>query len=195
MTDDPLLSLFLAIGDKTPMDADLRRRLFHTVLQYPGLHAAELARQAQVGEPTTRYHLHVMTKLGLAKEVEERGYLRYYPAKPSEEAQKMPLGRNEKAALAVLRRPVPLRIVLALLGEGEPCSMGWVAEQAGVSNGTATYHVKNLQKAEVVEVVRRHRERLATVRDPLWTTRLLRDYPPPRDVVEGFVELWDNLEI
>lgn len=190
----PQFPILLAVGDKTRVEADLRRQLHRTVAQYPGLHAAELARRTGVKEPSARYHLRMMVRLGLANEVEEAGYLRYYPAGTTEPAP-LALGRNEKRALAILRRPVPLRIVLALLGQEEPRGMGWIAEQAGVANGTATYHVKNLHTAEIVEIQQRHRERLVHVRDPDWVIRLLTHYPPPRDVVEGFVELWDQLEL
>lgn len=193
------LLLVLAIGAGSGEDVDHRRRLYQTLQAYPGLHLAALAREADVEEALARYHMRVLVKRGLATEIEEGGFVRYYPRVESEIGARDTVDRADKAALALLRRPVPLRMVLALLDAGPdgipgPATMGELSDAAGVSPSTATYHVGNLEEAGIVVTERQGRSKVVQLADAKHVVDLLAMYPPPRDVVEGFIEVWDQLE-
>ncbi|MDX1612026.1 MAG: helix-turn-helix domain-containing protein, partial [Candidatus Thermoplasmatota archaeon] len=58
------LAVFLASSD--PLEAENRRRLYRALNQFPGLHLAALAREADVDERLARYHIRVLVKSGLA---------------------------------------------------------------------------------------------------------------------------------
>lgn len=172
---------------------DTRRRLYDALVRYPGLHLAELARQARLSEDLARYHLRVLVKRGIATEVTEERFVRYYPRVEGELGPREVVDRADKPALKLLRRPVPLNMVLALLASDGPLRMGELASEVGVSPGTATYHVKNLAGVDLVAVDARDGGRYVRLVDAARVVRLLTAYPPPRDVVSDFVSLWDEL--
>ncbi len=196
LTRDEVRALLLvALARAEPLEADRRRRLYEALLEYPGLHLAELARQAEVEEKLARYHIRVLVKSGLATKKREGNKNLYYPKVEAEIGSKEVIDRRDKEALALLRRPVPLRMVLALLDDDEGLTMGEMAEAAAVSRSTATYHVEKLKDAELVRVDVEGRARRVHLEDKDRIAELLTEYPPPKDIVSGFVEMWDGLEL
>lgn len=193
---DELRSLLLvALARAEPLEADRRRRLYEALMAYPGLHLAELARQADVEEKLARYHIRVLVKSGLATKKREGNKNLYYPKVEADLGSKEVIDRRDKEALGLLRRPVPLRMVLALLDAEEGLTMGEIAEAAAVSRSTATYHVEKLKDAELVRVTVEGRARRVHLDDHERVSELLSEYPPPKDIVSGFVEMWDGLEL
>lgn len=187
--------LLVALARAEPLEADRRRRLYEALMAYPGLHLAELARQADVEEKLARYHIRVLVKSGLATKKREGNKNLYYPKVEAELGSKEVIDRRDKEALGLLRRPVPLRMVLALLDAEEGLTMGEIAEAAAVSRSTATYHVEKLKDAELVRVEVEGRARRVHLDDHQRVSELLSEYPPPKDIVSGFVEMWDGLEL
>lgn len=193
--DEVRALLLVALARAEPLEADRRRRLYEALLEYPGLHLAELARQAGVEEKLARYHIRVLVKAGLATEKREGNKNLYYPKVEAGIGSKEVIDRRDKDALALLRRPVPLRMILALLDAEEGLTMGEMAEAAAVSRSTATYHVDKLKGAELVHVSVEGRSRRVHLTDHDRVAELLTEYPPPKDIVSGFVDMWDNLEL
>lgn len=193
--DEVRALLLVALARAKPLEADRRRRLYEALMTYPGLHLAELARQAEVEEKLARYHIRVLVKSGLATKKREGNKNLYYPKVEGEIGSKEVIDRRDKEALGLLRRPVPLRMVLALLDAEEGLTMGEMAEVAAVSRSTATYHVEKLKDAELVRVTVEGRARRVHLEDHQRVAELLSEYPPPKDIVSGFVEMWDGLEL
>lgn len=187
--------LLVALARAEPLEAERRRRLYEALMSYPGLHLAELARQAEVEEKLARYHIRVLVKSGLATKKREGNKNLYYPKVEAELGSKEVIDRRDKEAIGLLRRPVPLRMVLALLDTEEGLTMGEMAEAAAVSRSTATYHVEKLKESELVRVTVEGRARRVHLEDPERVAELLSEYPPPKDIVSGFVEMWDGLEL
>lgn len=183
-------------GPQGPPTLDARRRLLALLNQYPGLQASELARRVGIEENLARYHLHVLVRSGLATEIREEQEIRFYPLVPTIAGAQPSIGRVDRPALAALRRPKPLEAVLVLLEEPQHrCSMADLSRRIGVSPSTGTYHVGRLRRAGLVDVEPQHRERWVLLHQPERVLRLLRDFPPPQDLVQGFIELWDRLDL
>ncbi|MDX1612164.1 MAG: helix-turn-helix domain-containing protein, partial [Candidatus Thermoplasmatota archaeon] len=142
-----------------------------------------------------RYHIRVLVKSGLATERREGNLNLYYPKVEHELGSKEVVDQRVKDQLALLRRPVPLRIVLGLLDQEEGLSMGDVAEIADISRSTATYHVGNLEDEGLVHIRKEGRHRVVALTDAEATADLLASFPPPDDVVSGFIEMWDQLDL
>jgi predicted transcriptional regulator len=183
-----------ASAEAAELDApETRRRVYATLLRLPGLNLAELARHAGVGESLARYHVTVLLRSDLAHEERSAGHPRFFPSSPSPEGMRDTVDRRDKALLALLRRPGPLRIVLELqVREGHQATMGELARAAGVSPGTATYHVAKLVKLGAILMRDDGRLRFAELVEPGRIMGLLARYPPPRDLVQAFTELWDQ---
>lgn len=81
---------------------------------------------------------------------------------------------------------------MALLDE-EPLAAGELAEACGVSASTASHHISRMQEGELIYVERKGRSRQIRLADREKVLGLLAEHPPPDDMVQGFVEAWDDL--
>lgn len=101
---------------------------------------------------------------------------------------------DDKRILALLRRPVPLRIVLELLDRGEASQVA-LLERVDVAQSTLSYHLSKLVKAGVVVAEKQGRERAYRLAEPERAMGLLMRYRPPDRLVAGFLEAWEGFEL
>lgn len=175
---------------------ETRRLVYGALLRLPGLNLAGLARAAGVGESLARYHLGMLLRASLAMEDRATGHTRYFPAVAGAFGPEDTVDRRDKALVAVLRRAGPLRMVLELLVRpGHEATMGELAKAAGVAAGTATYHIGKLVKLGAVQVRDEGRLRHIHLVEPERVQALLARYPPPKDLVAAFTDLWDQVQI
>ncbi len=163
-----------------------------TVNRYPGLALAKLAEQAEVDESLVRYHVRILEEAALVRSEEEGGHRRVFPLERTKAGAKSALDERERRWLALLRRPPVLRAVVALLDE-EPLRAGELADACGVSASTASHHIKRMEEGGLVAITREGRSRLIRLADRKRVMGLLAEHPPPEDLVQGFVEAWDDL--
>jgi DNA-binding transcriptional ArsR family regulator len=176
-----------------PGEASARGRLYEAILRVPGLTVAGLAREASLSEASVRHHLRSLVHEGWALE-EPDGQPRYFARSPGPLGPRELLDRRDKPVVALLRRPGPLRIALdLLLRPGHEATMGELASAAGFSPANTTYHVSQLARAGVVGVLERGRNRVVSLAEPAKVHALLVRFPPPRDLVQGFVDLWEKI--
>lgn len=181
-------------GRDGALQLETRRQVFLAVHRYPGLELSRIARLAGVDEDVVRYHVRVLEEAGLVRAEEEGARRRVYPLERTSAGAVSPLTRDERRIVGMLRRPATLRAVVALLEHGE-LSAGGLARACSISPSTASHHIKALEEAALITVRREGRERLIALADRALVLRLLTDYPPPRDLVQGFLEAWDELGI
>jgi DNA-binding transcriptional ArsR family regulator len=189
-----VLVLLVAQSGEDPTDLEKRRRVFLTVNRYPGLTLARLAREADVDESLARYHVRVLEDANLVRSEEEGGHRRIFPLEKTKAGAQNPLDETDRQWLALLRRPPILRAVVALLHEG-PLNAGELAEACGVSRSTASHHISRMEDGEIVDIERDGRLRMISVADRERVLGLLAEHPPPPDMVQDFIEAWDDLGI
>lgn len=160
------------------------QRLLALVREYPGLHVRELARQLGTSVALVEYHLDALARQGQVKVRPDEVFHRVYPA----DAEDAP-GARDRQALAVLRRKVPLQLVLHLLQAG-PQRHTDLAAVAGVGKSTLSFHLKKMADAGLVA---RDAEGRVHVRDPSHVEGLLRRWKPTPDLRGAFEALWDDL--
>lgn len=164
----------------SPSELDIKKRLVRLVETYPGLHLRELAREADVSEALAGYHLDRLEADDHVRSEAEAGFRRFYPVDaPAPTA-------DERELLNILRRAVPLEIVVYLLEEGASVHAD-VTDQLGLAKSTVTYHVSNLRDAGIVERLDDGRFALS---DPRRIERLLIRWEPPEDLTDRFADLW-----
>lgn len=143
-------------------------------------------------ESLARYHVRVLEKASLVRSEEEGGHRRIFPLERTKAGSASPLDEQERQWISLLRRPPILRAVVALLDD-EPLAAGELAEACGVSASTASHHISRMQEGELINVERKGRSRQISLADREKVLGLLAEHPPPDDMVQGFVEAWDDL--
>ena len=160
----------------------------------PGLHLSELARQCGLDTNHAKYHLERLERHGLVSRREEGGYSTWFPRKEGPVGPQEAVGADDKRVLALLRQPVPLHAVLVLLDRGES-SHAELDAAIPVSRTTLHYHMGKLEAAGVVASWRDGRERRYRLADEDGLMALLVRYRPPDQLVAGFLEAWEALEL
>jgi predicted transcriptional regulator len=173
---------------------DMRRRVFDHVVDYPGLHLRELARQVGVDPNHAGYHLRALERSGLVSSREEDGYRRYWPREEGSIGLREAVDANDKRVLALLRRPLPLHLTLVLLDRG-PLSASRLADETGTARTTLNHHLARLESQGVLERRPQGRENHWAVVDAERIEGLLMRYRPPDELVQGFLEAWESLEL
>ena len=169
---DPLLAL------------EMRRRLYATVRQYPGIHVREAARQLDTSLALVEYHLNLLRENGLVTVEKDDRYARLY----ARDAAASP-DKKDRVAVAILRERLPLQVTLHLLDKG-PTKHKDLADALGMGKSKLSFHLRKLETAGVVakDVAGRF-----LVGDPKRVDRLLAAYPPTRDLQEEFADVWLGL--
>lgn len=124
---------------------------------------------------------------------EGEGYWRFFPREESELGPRDVLSADDKQLLSLLRKEVPLHVTLVLLDEQE-ASAGDLAEAVEVAPSTMSYHASQMQEAGLVEAEKDGRTRIYRLAEPNHVAQLLIRFEPPDELVQGFLDAWDQLE-
>lgn len=187
-----LYIVFLATRDDL-LELDTRRRLFEVVQEYPGLHLRELARRVEMNPNHAKYHLQYLEKHGLISSKKQGGYWTFFPLEEGSLGLREQVDAREKHVLALLRRPIPLHVTIVLLDRDE-ASLSELGEAVDASPSTLHYHMGKMEKAGLVESRREGRERRFRLPDHDEVLALLMRFRPPDELVQGFLEAWEELE-
>lgn len=156
----------------------MRDRILALVRRYPGLHLREVARQLRTSIALVEYHVPSLLEDGLIERVEAEGAHRLFPAHEG----------FPRPALAAVRDPKRLHIVLALLEHGA-LRHAALAELTGLGKSTLTFHLKRLVAADVV----RKDGFEFCLEDEAVVRRLLERHQPTPDLVDRFSRVWGDL--
>ena len=165
------------------LDVEMRRRLYATVREYPGIHVREAARQRGTSLALVEYHLNLLREHGLVVVEKDDRYARLYPKEAGAPDKK------DRAAVAMLRERLPLQVTLHLLDKG-PTKHKDVADALGMGKSKLSFH---LRKLETAGLVAKDAEGLFSIIDAARIHRLLAAYPPTTDLREEFADVWLGL--
>jgi len=174
---------------RNPLELESRRRAYELVAAAPGLHLRELARQLELDVRTVEYHLRQLEKHGLVAPLEEGGFRRFFP-RTADGRRAEVVDARDKPTLGLLRRPVPLYVSLVLLAR-DVATHGDLARDAGVSPSTLSYHLERMESAGILG-----RRGLGYVlREPERVARLLYAHRPTPDLIDRFLDLWEDFAL
>jgi len=174
---------------EAPLELESRRRLYERIATTPGLHMRDLARRVEMDVRTALYHLRQLEKHGLVTALDEAGFRRYFPRTANGRGGEI-VDVRDKPLLGLLRRRVPLYVALFLLAR-EGAANGEIAAGSGVSPSTLSYHLGRMERAGML-ARDGLRYRLA---DPDRVARLLYAHRPTEDLVEAFLDLWEDFTL
>src|SRR3990172_1356706 len=174
---------------RDPLELESRRRAYELVARTAGLHLREIARQLALDVRTAEYHLHELEKHGLVTAIDEGGFRRFFPRPAA--GRKAEVGdARDNPVLGLLRKPVPLYVALVLLARAAT-THGDLAKDAGVSPSTLSYHLDRMERAGVVG-----RSGAAYVlREPERVARVLYAHRPTPDLIDRFLDLWEDFAL
>ncbi|HKZ64272.1 MAG TPA: helix-turn-helix domain-containing protein [Thermoplasmata archaeon] len=175
------------VGD--PLGLESRRRMYELVAGTPGLHLRDIARRLGVDVRTADYHVRQLAKHGLVSAIEEAGFVRLYPRTANGRRAEI-VDARDKPLLSILRRPVPLSVALVLLTR-ERVTHGELASEAGVAPPTLSYHLSRMERLGMVS---RDASKIA-LREPERIARLLYAYRPTPDLIDRFLDLWEDFTL
>lgn len=166
---------------------ETRGRLLRLLRRYPGLHLREVARRLEVDVGTAKYHLDRLEKHGYLSALQMRRNKHYFPRCDRFDGELV--DRKDKPLLAHLRTPMVLLLVLQLLASG-PLSAADLASGVDLSPSQVHYYLSKMERVDIV--TSQDGNSAYALQDPVRVRDLLLAYGPPRDQVEGFVDLWES---
>jgi predicted transcriptional regulator len=169
-----------------------RKRLYDFVCANPGYHLREVARATGLGLTLVDYHLRFLEKHGLVASMRDGEYKRYYPRSVPGADVGRALTSEERRLLALLRQPVPLRVI-SLLMEREAAAHKDLLERVPVGASTLSHHLGKLVAGGVIVRTKTGSYR---VRDPHAVARLMVGYDlATPDQVDKFLEMWGEFRL
>lgn len=160
----------------------VRSRIALTLREYPGLHLEAVARSARTSAPLAHHHLTRLEIDGQASSIRV-GRRRHYFLRD------IPAGSFER--IAIMRQPLAFAILLSLLQHGS-ATHGTLKRDLQFTGSTIRYHLQSLTRMGLVSQQAPGDEyRLA---QPLDVQLLMRRYPPPREILEAFGDLWGRFQ-
>jgi predicted transcriptional regulator len=182
------------------MDEDVlavrtRRDLYEFVRQNPGFHLREIARARGLSITLADYHLRFLERHELVSATMDGEYKRYYPRSLPRDADARPaLSDEQKQILALLRQPVPLK-VLAYLMERESATHKEILAQVPVSPSTLSHHLRKMLAARALDRAE-GTDRGYRIADPKAVARLMTTYElATADQVDTFLRVWGEFRV
>lgn len=170
---------------------DTKKKIYDLIVANPGLHLSKIAALLDMSIPLTDYHLVQMERDNEICVVKDaRGYYkRYYMADSGIDVQ-------ERDILELLRRKIPLKIVLLLLKHSNMQHKEIMKHLAIKSTSTLSYHLTNLLNNGIVEVHPHGKEKGYVLKNKDEIIRILKKYELQIELhlaVDGFKDLWNDL--
>ena len=170
---------------------DLRLRVLDAVQRFPGLHLREISRMLEIPPSHAQYHLRVLERTSFVRVVKEAAHVRYFATSSTPVGPMPALGSRERESLALLRKPMVLKIVVFLVLEGS-LTLSDLARRCGITPSTVLHHLHQLERAGLVQRLIQPGSEWRLV-DPVATRTLLLAHEPPPRYLEGFLETWQRL--
>jgi predicted transcriptional regulator len=168
------------------LNLENRRKIYEFVSQHPGTHMREMERELSMPVGLLSYHLDYMAKRGVLK-VEDDGYRKSYF--PSDRFH-----LHDRRMLAMLRQPVPRKIVMHILIQG-PTTFNQLLIVMGCAKSTLSYHLGRMVRRGVLGVEKKDKESRYFLQDEFATADLLIALRESldNDAVDQFVIIWEQL--
>lgn len=181
--------------DEGVLAIETRRSLFEFVRRNPGFHLRELARAVNLSITLADYHLRFLERHELVSSAMDGEYKRYFPrSMPGDAGARPALSDAEKRILALLRQPIPFRI-LAHLMEREWATHKEILDHVPVSASTLSHHLKKMTATGVVARPATA-DRAYAVADPRLVARLMTTYElATAGQVDTFIRVWGEFRL
>jgi predicted transcriptional regulator len=146
------------------LDLPLRKKITEYIRRNPGVHFRQISRDLDLAIGQLDFHLNALVKGRVIVKQVASGNSRYYVRDR--------FTRDERRVMSSLRREIPRGIVLFLL-DNPGSTPTRILENFSFTFATMSYHLRRLEKQEILKAVQHGRKRLYYVRDPETVRSLL----------------------
>jgi len=163
-----------------------RKKIYHLIKKNPGINLTDISKITKLSIQLIDYHASHLEKFNLIEIDRKIGFRRYYP--------KDKIGAKEKQYLSVLRREIPLKIVLYLI-ENPYSHHRKILDNFEISASALTYHLNKLIKNEIIVFTKKEGEHgTYSVKDKNEIIKFLISYKPHK-ILKRFKDTWDEFHI
>lgn len=173
------------------MDEDIlalsrRRTIFDYISKYPGAYLREMEKKLSLSVGDLQYHLHQLEKAGVISPYTEGKRKRYFV---NDEVKLL-----DRKILSVIRMKTPRRIVLFVLLHPDSGFKEILAE-FNFTKGALSFHLKRLQKAGILNKVKRENKTIYNIQDAERISQILIAYKSSimDEVLDGFIDVWTKI--
>jgi len=173
-----------ADDDAAELELESRRAIYKAVESTPGIHFRALLDELDYAQGTLQYHLRWLADADLVAVSEDGKYTRYYPEGSFDE--------GDRAVMNALRRQCARRILGYLVTDG-PLTTSELSDRIGKAASTVSFHLSQLEDADLVTSERDGRAVRYEVTDPERVSRLYALYHRSfaDRLVDRLFDLWD----
>lgn len=163
---------------------DVRKKIYQTIEEFPGLHFRELQRKNRVGVGNLDYHLNYLEKTNLIRVKKSKGNKRFYP-----------LGLNdyERNILGILRQKNFRKIILKLLKEKNITHKS-IVDYLKISPSSVTWYLKLLINKNILIILEKEKQRYYQLKNKEEIIKVLVTYKESfvDKLVDSFVEAFEK---
>jgi predicted transcriptional regulator len=134
-----------AVGSSDRRSVETRQQIYALIQKNPGLHMTKIAEMLDMRVTLADYHLNYLEKHGDIVGVKKNEYFKRYYVKGDQ------LGVQERELLSILRRDVPLRIVLLLVKHRQLRHRD-LLNKLDIASSTLSYHLNTLVEHRIIEL-------------------------------------------
>lgn len=124
--------------DSDPLENEVRRTVYETVLDEPGKYVSRIAIDTDTPESTVRYHVRILEDETLVETRKIRGKRRVFPANAAD------------ASVEIAMHDEVTADVLETIERTEPASVSTLADALDRSPSTVSYHVSRLEESGLI---------------------------------------------
>ncbi|MEM4160974.1 MAG: ArsR family transcriptional regulator [Thermoplasmata archaeon] len=164
-----------------PLELEVRRKIYQTILKNPGLHLRELQRRTALATGMLTYHLDVLENSGLIRsEVKEKRKC-YFPHAFS---------YSRSSLIMFMRESLPRKILLLLLEK--PRKFEEIVELTGKSKSVISTHLTRMLKAGIISATKQENKHTYSLREPEKVKETFITYRESfyDEALERFIELY-----
>lgn len=170
--------------DTGELELESRRHIYKAIETSPGIHFRALLGDLEYAQGTLQYHLRWLADAGLVEVSEDGKYTRYYAGGSFDE--------GDRAVMNALRRQCARRILAYLVSE-DALTTSELSERLDKAASTVSFHLSQLEDADLVTSERDGRAVRYEVSDPDRVSRLYAVYHRSftDKLVDRLFGLWD----
>jgi len=169
---------------------EIRRKLYDIIANHPGLYLSQIADRLGISVPLADYHLLYMQKNREITVIKDKqGYFKRYYLTGSG------IENREKSLLEILRKKIPLTIVLSILQHSK-LRHKELMEQLNLTSSTLSYHLTKLVDANILVAQPHGDEKGFSLKNKQEIIKILRKYELHIElhlVLDDYKDLWDQL--
>jgi len=166
-------------------ELEIRRKIYDLISDNPGLHARKIAEILNISPQLVDYHILYLVRQNLITVEQAEGYKRCFVEGA--------IGAVDKKILSLMRREIPLKIILFLL-KNPHSRHGEICKELDIKANHLSYHLNKLIKINVVIMSVSGDKTGYSIRDEKEIVQILIKYRPV-SVSEIIDETWAGFDI